>query len=241
MKQRRDIPAWSRRRFGTALGLWTAALTAGAGLAGGAGCSVRRAALPQRTYLLQAPPAGPATEGEAGGVLLVRPVRVAPAFDSRAFVVRRGGGEFATDAYHGFLLSPGSMLTEVWATWVRGLGVFREVTTGGSLVAPSHALEADVVELCGDYREATAPKAVLEVTFRLLHPLGQRPGVVWQRTRREVVPLRQAGAEELVAGWNEAVAATCRSLDAGLFRRPARVGEPQARFTPGVATSGHRV
>jgi len=203
-----------------------------AGALGLVGCSLKRAALPQRTFLLSAPasPAGsiPA-DREPAGVLLVRPVRVAPAFDARAFVIRRGEAEYVSDAYHGFLLSPGPMLTEALAGWVRGLGVFREVTTGGSQVAPSHALECDVEALYGDYHEPAALKAILSVGFRFLHPLmGAASPVLWRRTDAQAVALPRAGADELVAGWNEALGRVCRGLDAGLFQRPAERPGAQA-------------
>src|SRR5262245_2457970 len=109
-----DIPAvlrlpsrsWSRRNV----------LAAVAAAIAGAGCGLQRASLPQRTFLLQAPATDPARDATPpAGVLFVRPVRVAPAFDSRAFIIRRGESEYATDAYHGFLLSPGPMFTDAIA------------------------------------------------------------------------------------------------------------------------------
>lgn len=196
-------------------------VAAGLAVALGNGCRLQKPSLPQRTFLLQPPEGGPerpAGEPEAG-VLLVRPVRVAPAFDARAFVVRRGEAEYAADPYHAFLLSPGPMFTEAFAGWLRGLGVFRDVTTGGSRIAPTHALEAEVTELYGDYRSPEAPKAVLTVQFRYLHPLvGSNTPVVWQRLERQAVGLGRLGVDGLVTGWTEALAGVCRALQGDLFR-----------------------
>ncbi len=209
-------PAISRRDWvlrGLAAGLTGAAT-------GSLGCRLQKPALPQRTFLLRAPSADPAraVPEPPGGVLLVRPVRVAAAFDSRAFVVRRGEAEYTTDPYHAFLLSPGPMFTDALADWLRGLGVFRDVTTGGSQLAPTHALEAEVMELYADYRSMEGARAVLVVQFRYLHPLiGAQAPVLWQRQERQSIPLPRAGVEELVTGWSEALAAVCRTLEPSLF------------------------
>ena len=217
----------TRRDFVTALGV-------GAGAALLTGCRLGKESAPHRAFVLQAPPApaaGPETGGAPAGVLLVRPFRVAPAFDSRSFVVRRGESEFATDAYNGFLGSPGTLLTEALAGWVRGLGVFATVLTGGSQLPPSHALEGEVTALYGDYRDPARPAAVLALQLRLLHPLvASSAAVRWEREERRTIPLEKAGAEELVSGWNRALAEICGSFDAAAFRRlpAANPSQPQA-------------
>lgn len=219
-------PRGSRRSFLSSLGLAAVA---------GAGCSLRRETLPRRTFVLQAPEAESAgragTSGVApAGVLLVRLFRVAPAYDARAFVIRRGDAEFTSDAYHGFLGSPGPMLTEAFAARIRGLGVFTLVTTGGSQVAPTHALEGEVTELYGDYRDSAKPMAVLGIELRLLHPLTGAAGsnLRWQRTERRSIPLARAAADDLVAGWNRALAEIGASLDPALFQRLPLPNQPQA-------------
>ena len=200
-----------------------------ASLGGAAGCSLQRAALPERTFLIEGPQAGAPVAGDPAGVMLVRLFRVAPAFDSRACIIRRGEAEYVADAYHAFLLSPGPMLTEAVATWLRSLGVFRTVTTGGSQVAATHALEADVNELYGDYRDPAAPRAVLAMQFRLLHPLaGSTTNVLWQRSERQSEPIVRADADALVAGWSRALAEVCRRLEPAFLPRPAA--------TPGAQT-----
>lgn len=220
-------PPGSRRHFLAGLGL---------GLLGVSGCRLGRSSTPQRTFVLRAPDAGPAPgrgpgEGAApaGGVLLVRPFRVNPVFDSRAFVIRRGESEYTADPYNAFLGAPGPLVTEAVAAWVRGLGVFGTVTTGGSQLVASHALEGEVTELYGDYRDPARPQAVLGLQLRLLHPLaGPGAGLRWQREARREAPMAQAAAEELVAGWNQALAGICASLDPALFQRMPPSAQPQA-------------
>ncbi len=196
------------------------------------GC-LGRPALQVRTFALAVPPpARRGGEAPPAGVLWVRPVRVAAAFDSRAFVVRRAESEYVADPYNGFLVSPGPMLTELVAGWIQGLEVFRSVVTGGSQVSPSHALEVEVTELVADYREPSAPTAVLALTARLLHPLAGPPAQQWrwQRELRKRVPIAKAAPTELVAGWNRALSEILSSLSADLQQRPPPppIDAPQA-------------
>jgi hypothetical protein len=198
-------------------------VAAGAVMAG-AGCRLQRAALAPRTFLLQAPREEPPGAAKGEGVLVVRPFRVAAAFDSRAFVIRRGEAEYEVDAYDAFLLSPGPMLAEAMAGWIRSLGAFVSVTTGGSQVDPTHALEGQVMELYGDYRDPTRPTARLGLELRLLHPLvGSASRVQWQRSVHKAVPIVERRPEALVAGWNQGLAEICFELGSDLFTRPAGV------------------
>lgn len=195
-----------------------------------AGCKLQRAPLAQRVFRLRLPAAKAVrTRDEAMGVLLVRPFQVAASLDSRSFLIRRGESEFAVDPYNGFLLSPGPMLTETMADWVRGLGVYQIVTTGGSQVVPTHALEGEVRELWGDYRNGSAPKAVLALALRLLHPInGASPVVQWEQTERREVAIAKAGPEELVAGWNQGLGEMAAALESRWGRRAVDITSPKA-------------
>jgi len=166
--------------------------------------------MPSRTFVLKGPVVKPVEAVGGAGVLLVRPFKVVAAFDSRAFVIRRGESEYLPDAYHAFLVSPGTMLTDLVAGHIRSLGKFSVVTTGGSQVVPTHVLEADVTECYGDYRDVGSPKAVLAIQFRMLHPLTQvSPPSLWQVVARQEVPIARTEPEALVAGWEEGVARFC--------------------------------
>lgn len=201
---------FSRRTFLTGTGALAAAVAAG-------GCRLQREAVRPRTFVL--PWAGgegseSAAQGGGVGILAVRPLRVTPECDARAFLVRRGEAEFEADPYHAFLLSPGPMLTEILARWVRTTGVFGQVTTGGSTLTPTHALEGEVTELWGDYREAGRPRAVVGLRVRLVDvaPGGGPARVLWERAERREAVLPRAGAEELVAGWEQAWGAILDAL-----------------------------
>src|SRR5690606_1382143 len=128
-----------------------------------AGCRIQRRALERRTFLLQPPETGPIPGVTPRGVLLVRPFGVNTASESRSFIIRQGTSEFVADPYHAFLLSPGPMITEAIADWIRALRIFDAVITGGSHRTPTHALEGDVAALYGDYRKPSNPVARLNL------------------------------------------------------------------------------
>ncbi len=204
---------------------------AGLGASVASGCGLRKASLPTHTFVLKGPvsaaPPGVAEAPPSAAVLLVRPFKVATVFDSRSFVVRRSESGYVTDAYHAFLVSPGAMLTDLVADWARGLNLFATVTTGGSQVAPTHALEADVTELYADYRDSGSPKAVIAGRFRLLHPpVGARAGSTEVGTveGRGEVGIPRIGAEDLVAGWERGLGDWCLKLEKLLRERMFRAG-----------------
>jgi hypothetical protein len=196
---------FTRRRFLGLTGLTTIA----------AGCRLQRPALPQHTYVLQLPPATTTEDGAAGSsTLLVRPFTVSAPYSSRAFVIRRGESEYVIDAYNAFLMSPGVLLTDAFAAWLRGLGRLAVVTTGGSQVVATHAMEGEISELYGDYRNTARPEAHLFLHLRLLHLMGgTNPTLQWQRDLRRSVVMSQAGAEELIAGWNQALSEICHAIE----------------------------
>lgn len=198
-----------------------------------AGCRLQRPALNQRTFLVTALADLPAEHGRDGGmgILSVRPFRVSPAFDSRAFVVRVGEAEYTTDPFHAFLVSPGPMLGEAFADGLRRAGVFAGVTSGGGAGAasPTHALDVEVTEFYGDYRDRGQPAAVLAIRARLVHPVaGVRSVIRWERDFSRRVAIPEASPEALVAGWSRGVGELCAALAVLLSERPPDPTQPQA-------------
>lgn len=231
-------PPLSRRNWLAHSGQALLAASLGAGAMLSPGCALRaRPALPRRTFSLLPPrPASPPpadspspSTSTSGGVLLVRLLRVAATYDSRAFIIRQSEVEFTTDAYHAFLVSPGALITDALAQWLRDLGAFAEVSTGGSQLPPSHILEGEIEELCGDYRDPAQPKASLALRLRLLHPLlGANPPVRWQRREHRAIRLTDREPGTLVTGWNQALTEIAHAFESDFLVKPAVADHPQA-------------
>lgn len=169
--------------------------------------SVSRPGVERTHYLVQAQ--RPATDEPPpifDEVLAVRGVRIAPGFDSKAFITLREQGRVEADFHHQFFLPPGEMLTAQISGWIKDARVFAGVTDLGSLIAPDLILEGVAPVMALDATGAT-PKAVLALQFLLLASgRDGPPAVVMQRDYRGEVALSRNAPQELVRGWNEALA-----------------------------------
>lgn len=170
----------------------------------------------QRRYVLEAPRAEPAP-GRGRGHLEVRAFHAAGAYAGRSFVYRVVGQEVESDYYHEFQQGPGQAVSEVTRAWLAASGIFATVRGGGSRVAADLILEGDVLELYGDYREATAA-AVLSVEFTLIDR--DRQAVIYHETLSARSYLPDQEPANLVAGWNGCLAEILVELEAGLRGTP---------------------
>lgn len=183
-----------------------------------AGCSLKQAAPVKQTYLLEAKrAAGGRSPAPIGPVLRVRGLRVNAPFDGRAFVYRVGDLQYATDFYHEFLVPPRTVLTEQIRQWLDASQLFGSPNAAGSKEA-GLVLEGSVNALYGDYREKSAPKAVLEtqVTIAPATETSGAGGVFFQRSYRREVALKEANPDALAAGWNLALEQILGALETDL-------------------------
>jgi len=181
-----------------------------------AGCSLKQAAPAKSTYLIETARPGSAQGSRGTGTLRVRPLQVSEPFDGRGFVYRTGESSFESDFYHEFLVPPRALLTSQLRRWIDASGKFHTVIDSASKADASQSLEGSVTALYGDYRESSAPKAVIEMQFLLLNDHGSSPQIVFQKGYQQAVPLDGRGSEALTRGWSRALAQIFASLEADL-------------------------
>jgi uncharacterized lipoprotein YmbA len=143
-------------------------------------------------------------------------VRVAAAYASNALVYRVDDVQYMTDPYHAFIAEPGAMLGNRMAEWLDRTGPFKSVAQPGSARPAVYVLDATVMELYGDFRNAHRPAAVLSVQFALIDQTGARPKVVHERTIASRVELPQASPNALVLGYGRALAEILTQLASDL-------------------------
>jgi len=145
-------------------------------------------------------------------------VRVAAAYAGNALVYRLDEVRYVADPYHAFVADPGAMLGNQIAQWLDQTGLFSTVTQPGSGQPTSYVLDANVVELYGDFREGRPPAAVLTVQFALIEQTSVRPKVMYDRTITRRIDVPTASADALVLGYGTALAQVlsqlARDLDA---------------------------
>jgi cholesterol transport system auxiliary component len=112
---------------------------------------------------------------------------------------------YAADFHNAFIAPPAEILGVAIAQWLEGAGPYQTVTQPGTQTPASHALEATVTELYGDFRPDRTPSAVMTIQFTLVDLTGISPTARLERTIARTVPLRQSSPEALVRGYGEAL------------------------------------
>jgi ABC-type uncharacterized transport system auxiliary subunit len=136
--------------------------------------------------------------------LLIRRVTVAVPFDSQSFIYRTGELSYERDPYADFLVAPSEAVDAALRGYLQESGAFQAVVEPGSALTPSLQLEAEIEQLYGDFRNPTAPAAVLQISFRFYNASNDIPQQVLlekQYAHRTALKTRTAAA--VMAGWNE--------------------------------------
>lgn len=184
-----------------------------------AACSIGRPIPQATTYVVDLPadPARPAVSRSPESLRMGN-VRVAAAYAGNALVYRLDEVRYVADPYHAFVADPGAMLGNQIAQWLDQTGPFSTVAQPGSAQPASYVLDANVVELYGDFREGRPPAAVLTVQFALIEEASVRPKVLYDGTITRRIDLAGASPDALVRGLGTALAQIlsqlARDLDA---------------------------
>jgi cholesterol transport system auxiliary component len=166
--------------------------------------------------LLEAVRGGPARTGAGDAILRVRDVRVAPAFEGRGFVYRTSEFGYSSDFYHEFFIAPRAQFSEQTRRWLGASGLFRIVIDPASKMDATQTIEGNVSELYGDFRDPSAPKAVLAVEFFLSNDQPAASAVVFHKAYRREVPLDNRAPESLAKGWGKALEQILTALEQDL-------------------------
>jgi uncharacterized lipoprotein YmbA len=138
--------------------------------------------------------------------LRVGRVQVAAPYDRPALVYRLTTVRYASDPYHAFLAEPGPMLGNRIAAWLDQAGLFKAVAGPGSTPPASLVLEATVTELYGDFQRNAEPAAVMAIRITIVDQVSVRPQVTYERTISRRIPLANTTPEDLVRGYDTALA-----------------------------------
>jgi cholesterol transport system auxiliary component len=182
-----------------------------------AGCvSLEKSYPDKRWFVLELPrgvnPANPI----ASGVLMIAPLRVSPRYEGKSFVYRRTEASFESDFYNQFLVSPGPLLSEEVRRGLSEAQVAQYVVNASSQAEPTHVLEGTIDALYGDFRDMSAPKAVLEMEFFLAKESPIKAELVARKRYSKSVAVTARSPEALVKGWNDALNEIVAALAADL-------------------------
>jgi hypothetical protein len=88
---------------------------------------------------------------------------------------------------------------------------------------PTHILEGRLYALYGDYRQSSAPQAVLGIQF-FVSRLGESSEVVFHKDYSQQVPADGRSPEALAAAWNRGLQQILTGLEADLRAGPFKPG-----------------
>ncbi|MDD4932323.1 MAG: ABC-type transport auxiliary lipoprotein family protein [Methylacidiphilaceae bacterium] len=167
------------------------------------GCVSRPSRLPSETFAF-APSAGsPSKVADPQPILVLRSVRVVPAFSGQDFVYRATDYRYERDPYAHFLASPDLLVRSTLSDSLLNSGLFRVVAAGESALMTHSFAEISVRELYGDFRPRRVPAAVLSMRFLLIQSPRGLP--LWEKKITRRIPLKERSASALMHGWNTAL------------------------------------
>ncbi len=146
------------------------------------------------------------------GVLQVRRFQISPPYSEPEFIYRVGEREVETDFYNVFASSPNLLIQSAVQFWFSEANVFSHVAARESLLQPSHFLEAVVVTIHGDFRNLSAPKAVIEIHFTLNQDVSGVVKLIGSWKLRESISIENDSPQALVDGYSQGLAKILRQL-----------------------------
>lgn len=190
----------------------------------GCGGIFKRDAPIQSSYALQLPDSIAEVQRVAGTSLQLLRFSISEKFATTQFVYRMDDVEYYGDYYNLYAAQPQGMIAEVTRAYLLESGPFMTVVPPGSLINTTHSLEANIIELYGDYRDRSAARAVLAITFYLSRDVQGETVVIHQETYRKSVPIADKDdPADMAKALNEALASILRDFatDAGsVVREP---------------------
>jgi cholesterol transport system auxiliary component len=179
------------------------------------GCISLERSYPEKRYFVMQVGEPKRDGADNGQILSMANLHISPRYADQGFVYRTSETEYETDFYNQFLSPPSIMISEETRKALTS-SPFKFVVGPSSPLTPNYVLEGSINALYGDFRNLTAPAAVLEIEFFLHNENPARPGVVLQKRYRESVALKERSPQALVRGWSNALEAIVGSLVADL-------------------------
>jgi cholesterol transport system auxiliary component len=170
----------------------------------------------RKYFMLEATRQGPPASFHSKATLQVRQFYVDQAFATRQLVYRVDTSRYEPDFYNQFLIPPGSMITERTRDWLTDSDLFQRVSSATSALESTYALEGNVIALYADFRQKSAPEAVMAIRFYLLATPDANESVVLTKTFWAVAPIAANTADAVVGAMSKSLADILSRLEADI-------------------------
>ena len=157
----------------------------------------------KRQFVLDVNLAGQSIAGDGEVILDVRRFTIDSRFDSKGIVYRKGELEYEADFYNEYLVAPEVMITEQTRMWLSRTGLFKKVLEPGSLLEPTHTMEANITALYADFTTESAPAAVMEASFFVIAHEPSEGTIVYANDYKASASLAGRTPEDIIRGLNQ--------------------------------------
>ncbi len=205
------------------------------------GCVNLERSYPDKHYfVLELGAAGQPAAQPGNGVLEVSEMRVSPRYADANFVYRLSETSYESDFYNQFLIAPSALVTEEVRRALGQSGIFEHVVSPSNQLPSNYTLQGYVHALYGDFRNAKAASAVVEIEFFLMKRASDPTAIALAKRYSKSVPLTGRSPEALVKGWDQALQAILTALIADLKSANLQPSSccPTAPAAPGTDKSG---
>lgn len=181
------------------------------------GCSgIQSPAVEKSYYSLSVTHPGSTVSVGSEAILRVHKLRIAPEYRKKNLVYRTGDVGYKADFYNEFFIAPELMMTKNVREWLAKSGLFQHVVDSISGAESWYVLEGMITSLYGDYRDAKASLAVMEVQFFLMKEVPAFSEIVFKKTYTEKLPIKDRSPENLVKGWNKGLEKILKNFEKDL-------------------------
>lgn len=136
------------------------------------------------------------------GTVSVTFVNVGIPYSSDGFVYQLAGDRWEVDPYNQFLVSPAEMMTGILRNWLQDSQLFRNVAEPGEGGGQTYVVDCDVTALYGDFRNPSAPRAVLTMEFQIFRRTSSGLELAMKKRFSEAVPFAERRPEVMIDAWN---------------------------------------
>ena len=150
------------------------------------------------------------------GVLAVSDMRVSRRYEGQSFVYRLSDTSYESDFYNQFLIAPAALITEEVRKALAQAQVFAHVISSSTDWESTYRLQGVINSLYGDFTDAHATRAVIEMQFFLTKKTPTGEAIVMAKGYKKSVPVDARSPDALVKGWDTALEDILNSFIADL-------------------------
>jgi hypothetical protein len=140
----------------------------------------------------------------------------APFFGDRYLAYRTGETTYEQDFYNQLVAAPATLIRDEAARWLKSSPMIEAVLTPDLTAPADYMIDGKLLELSGDYRDESQPKAVVKVQFTVSDVLSGDGVTLCQKNYAVEIPMKQISPAALVQGWNQGLAKILEDFEGDL-------------------------